>query len=99
MVGGNFASNVFEGIQILCRLGLVRAPGISPTGAYKVWLYDGGKSVWRQMFVDDRMLGWKRADKNTTDQLQTSFYRPATDQLQIRYVVHACLQAMYRAAM
>ena len=45
---------LYDAIQTLCRLGLVNAPGDSPSGVYKITIFDHVDRIWRPVFLDDR---------------------------------------------
>ena len=48
---------LYDAIQSIARLGVVFAPGDSPSAVYKVIMWDPATARYRPMFVDDRMPG------------------------------------------
>lgn len=53
---GNFGiCYLYDAIQSLSRLTLLRVPGHSATGVYKVTVYDVHYKKWTPIYVDDRV--------------------------------------------
>lgn len=53
---------LYDAMQILTRIGLITAPGVSKTGVYKVTMFDKKTQCWKSMFVDDRLPAYKTYD-------------------------------------
>ena len=101
-----FLDEMCAGVDIvaqrtLWRLLVTRPPGqtiISTTHSMLEadWDGNGPIRIFPTCFKIDQL---QTSHRPVTDQLQISYRSVTPDQLQIRYVVHACLQAMYRTAM